>query len=190
MDGNITPEAIALLREIKNAVSENPNSKYYIAIIGMAGIVIGQLIQLLIAKLNASNEQNKQKIALKAEIITKQRQEWMDSIRQAATEFLVACDTIYNSKMAPALFSDDKKVECALAALSKAHFIELKLNKNKKTQNNVIKSMHSLHSILSTNSIVSDIPEFKSSYMKATVQFKDDLVALFNETWQRIKTLD
>jgi hypothetical protein len=188
MDSQFSPESLTLLKEIKASISDGPYTKYIIAAFGMIGIILGQGIQLLIAKVNASHDRDKQKIALRAEIITKQRQEWMDSIRDAATEFLVACDTIYNSKTSPTLLSDDQKIESALKALSKVHYIELKLNKDKPLQGNSIHSMRALHNVL--NSDFKTINLFSVAYQKASSKFKDDLVAMFHETWGRIKNLE
>ena len=95
-----TPQTIQLLSEIKSAIQASAGSKYTIALIasasGILGASIPAVIQYLNNKSNQKNEQDKMTLQIKTEIVTKQRQEWINSIRTAAIDLLAEFNLVYN----------------------------------------------------------------------------------------------
>ena len=91
---------ISLLSDIKAQLSEGDGvSKMTIAIIAAGGALAGTLItsvfQFLNGKEAAKNERSKLDTQLKAELVSKQRQEWMDSVREKAADLLAEYDHVF-----------------------------------------------------------------------------------------------
>lgn len=180
-------EVVKLLNEIKIVLEGQGGLKYWPAIIGMFGVIIGALvtgsIQFRIAKINQSNDERK----IRADIVTKQRQEWMDSIRDAAVQLFLAWDIIYNAKTTNRI-SDQDKDKAVLDALTNASIIRLKLNIEKDTSKHLYQKIVNLHKLVLTGN---DLPqdEYRKQYLFDKAILEGVFTELFNETWDKIKAL-
>lgn len=94
---NDSAQIIQLLSEIKTSLLESDNVTLLVAFVGMVGVVVGTLFtglfQMISSRIAAKNEQEKLLTQIKTEVITKQRQEWMDSVRNAAKDLLAEYDS-------------------------------------------------------------------------------------------------
>lgn len=187
------PDVLQKLTEIKAALENLRSTAFLPALIGMLGVLAGSIVtgvfQYLTARRNSNNEITKLRAQLHAEIITKQRQEWMDSIREAACELLIAADTIYNGKCNAASITTDELTKASLELFRRVHFIELKLNPLKLNQQNIIISMRRVREVLKDDSRVS-LEVFSEHYLTAISELKAALNLLFNDTWRSIKSME
>src|SRR6266852_5564755 len=94
------PEVVDALVAIKQMLDAASNEKYLVAVVGLAGVLIGALsnglFQIISARLSSAKEHQKLQTQLRADIITKQRQEWMDSVRDVAKDLFAAYDILYH----------------------------------------------------------------------------------------------
>jgi len=162
------------------------------ALVGMTGVVVGSLVsgtfQLLGGRASAKNERAKLDSQLKAEIISKQRQQWMDSVREAAKDMLTEYDLIY-SFLQSGKATQERINELFFSSMTKANLIELMLNPEKANQQTVVTALLSLQTVLQCHA-QKPTSDNDKSYNDARNTFKSSLQTLFRETWLKIKALE
>ena len=185
-------QIINLLSDIKNQLGDGGISNIKVALIASGGVLAGSLLtglfQYFNSKLSSTKEYYRIQTQLKAEIISRQRQEWMDSIREAAKDLLAEYDLVYN------LISDKSGnqaeiIKLFLSTSKNAIFIDLKLNIAKPKQKSVADSMLKLQMHLQKHDKMQSADD-DDIYQKLREDFIYSLTSLFSETWQRIKTLE
>jgi hypothetical protein len=188
-----TTQIIQLLSEIKGSLANAGSSNLMIALVAaggtVAGVLVGGIFQYLLQRGQSKAQGNQLKNQLKAEIISKQRQEWMESIRSAAKDLIAEFDLIYNlvsGQMGPA---KEEIKSLFLTTSRNAALIELKLNPEKSTQKAVIDSLLELQMHLQRHT-QRPTREDDAVYNELRTKFKGSLVALFRQTWFRIKKLE
>ncbi|WP_449286468.1 hypothetical protein [Marinobacter sp. PE14] len=185
---------ISLLSDIKAQLSEGDGvSKMTIAIIAAGGALAGTLItsifQFLNGKEAAKNERSKLDAQLKAELVSKQRQEWMDSVREKAADLLAEYDHVFGLLTDSDGQNQEQLNKLHLSTARNAVFIQLKLNPKKDAQKAVIDSIESL---LMLFQYVMHKPDdnHAADYDRCRKQYIKSLNDLFSHTWQRIKRLE
>ena len=185
---------ISLFSDIKAQLSEGDGvSKMTIAIIAAGGALAGTLItsvfQFLNGKEAAKNERSKLDTQLKAELVSKQRQEWMDSVREKAADLLAEYDHVFGLLTDSDGQNQEQLNKLHLSTARNAVFIQLKLNPNKDTQKAVIDAIESL---LMLFQYVMHKPDenHEADYDRCRKQYIKSLNDLFSHTWQRIKRLE
>ncbi|WP_417552234.1 hypothetical protein [Marinomonas fungiae] len=189
-----TELVISLLSDIKAQLGEGDGvSKMTIAFIAAGGALAGTLItsifQLLNGKVAAENERLKLDAQLKAELISKQRQEWMDSVREKAADLLAEYDHVFGLLTDSDGQNQEQLNKLHLSTARNAVFIQLKLNPKKDAQKAVIDSIESLLMLLQ---YVMHKPNenHEADYDRCRKQYIQSLNDLFSHTWQRIKRLE
>ncbi len=187
-----SPEAIKLLTEINAALHEQGFVKYFTPIIGMLGVVVGATLTGLFQYFNnrqiLRSERDKINLQIKSEIITKQRQEWMDSIRESAVEFLSNCDLVMDHIANSGRPNEVDYYNAYFAATKNYHLLALKLNTRKPDQKHVIDLMVEVHSCMRIPN-ENEIKIFKHDYNEKQENFRIALTDLFNQTWDKIKEI-
>lgn len=185
---------ISLLSDIKTQLSGGAGvSKMTIAFIAAGGALAGTLItsvfQLLNARVAANNERSKLNAQLKAELVSKQRQEWMDSVREKAADLLAEYDHVFGLLTDTMGQNQEQLNKLHLSTARNAVFIQLKLNPKKDAQKAVIDSIESL---LVLFQYVMHKPDqnHDAEYDKCRKKYIQSLNDLFSHTWQRIKRLE
>ena len=185
------PEVVDALVAIKQMLDAASNEKYLVAVVGLAGVLIGALsnglFQIISARLSSAKEHQKLQTQLRADIITKQRQEWMDSVRDVAKDLFAAYDILYHKHSGYPVPPDDSR-QAFYDTLAKSSLIEMKLNAGKPTQKAIIDSMKKLQAIIEKMT-AQNHHEFDGPYRETKDEMKNNLVALFQETWAKIKNL-
>jgi len=132
-----TKQILVALNEISSTVNGEQISAITIALIAalaaIGGSFVTALFQYLHSKRSTESEFDKLKIQLKAEIVSKQRQEWMDSIRESATNLLAEYDHVFGLITDKTKDNQLKLNELHLSTSRNAIFIEL--NSIQKKQN-------------------------------------------------------
>ncbi len=188
-----TKEVISLLKEIKGSLRGIDISALSVALIAassaLAGTIITSIVQFLSSKTTSRNDLNKLTTQLKAELVSKQRQEWMDSIREKAADLLAEYDHVFELLTNKHYNNQDLLNQLHLSTSRKAIFIQLKLNPTKEPQKDVIDSIENL--LLLFQSIMHDpSTSYDSDYDKCRIKYISSLNELFSNTWQRIKRLE
>lgn len=185
---------ISLLSDIKSQVADGDGfSKMAIALIAAGGALAGTLItsifQLLNARVAAKNERLKLDAQLKAELVSKQRQEWMDSVREKAADLLAEYDHVFGLLTDREGQNQEQLNNLHLSTARNAVFIQLKLNPNKDAQKAVIDSIESLLLLFQYTMRRPD-ENHEAAYNRLRKQYIRSLNDLFSHTWQRIKRLE
>lgn len=187
-----TKQILLTLNEISSNINGEQLSAISIALIAalaaIGGSFVTALFQYLNSKRTSESELEKLKIQLKAEIISKQRQEWMDSVRESATNLLAEYDHVFG------LIQDkndnqEKINELHLSTSRNAIFIELKLNPNKPEQKAVTDSIASMSNLFHRITLKTE-ENPSDSYDRLRKQYISALNTLFDETWRTIKNLE
>ena len=185
------PEVIDTLNAIKQMLGATSNDKYMVAVVGLAGVLVGALsnglFQIISARLASEKEHQKLHIQLRADVITKQRQEWMDSVRDVAKDLFAAYDILYHKHSGYPVPPNDSR-QALYDTFAKSSLIELKLNAEKPTQKTIIDSMKKLQVIIEKMT-AQNRHEYEKEYLETKDEMKNNMVALFQETWTKIKNL-
>lgn len=185
------PEVVDTLNAIRQMLGSTSDEKYMIAVIGLAGVLVGALsnglFQIISARQTSEKERQKLQTQIRADVITKQRQEWMDSVRDVAKDLFAAYDILYHKHSGYPVPPDDSR-QALYDTFAKSSLIELKLNAEKPTQKAIIDSMKKLQGIIEKMTS-QNRHEFEKAYFEAKDEMKNNLVALFQETWKKIKNL-
>jgi flavodoxin len=188
-----SPQIIQLLTEIKSILQMSGGSKYMIAIIAASSGILGASIPAIFQYFNTKNtqqsERDKIKIQIRTEIVTKQRQEWVDSIRMSAKDLLAEFNLIFNHMKG---LTEKKNLEeqskIFFGMQQKMFLIELYLNPDNPKHESATKALHQLYeALVEFNKDHSDANE--ETYNQSLDDFKVKLVAVFREAWGKIKDL-
>ncbi|MFA5180832.1 MAG: hypothetical protein WC405_05890 [Syntrophales bacterium] len=190
MDTNL--ETIKLLTEIKDGLKNSGTSVIVVATIAAAAAIIGSLVSSLMqymnTKLNATNEKERQLTDIQVELIAKQRQEWMDSIRNIAAELIADVFLLYNEAHLGKLQNNERQA-LLTRVVKNTSYIDLKLNLKKDKQKRVSETLNAIKT--EANAYLDSGGLSRSSKIISLVsEFKDALRDVFEETWQRIKKID
>ena len=186
-------EVISLLNEIKGSLSSDNISALAVALIAagaaLSGTLITSLFQYLNSKKSAQHDLNKLNVQIKAELISKQRQEWMDTIREKAADLLAEYDHVYGLMTDKEYNNQERLHELHLSTARNAIYIQLKLNPKKDPQKEVIDSIESM---LMFFQYVMHKPDENHDidYDRCRKKYISSLNKLFSNTWQRIKRLE
>lgn len=185
---------ISLLTDIKGQLSGGDGvSKMTVAFIAAGGALAGTLItsifQLLNANVAAKNELSKLDAQLKAELVSKQRQEWMDSLREKAADLLAEYDHVFGLLTDAGGQNQEQLNKLHLSTARNAVFIQLKLNPEKDAQKAVIDSIESLLMLFQYVMYKPD-ENHEADYDRCRKVYIQSLNDLFSHTWQRIKRLE
>ncbi len=186
-------QIIQLLSEIKGSLADSGSSNLMIALVAaggtVAGVLVGGVFQYLLQRAQSKSQAFQIKSQLKAEIISKQRQEWMESIRNAAKDIISEFDLVYNLSLSQSKPAEEEIKTLFLSTSKSAALIELKLNPEKPSQKSVINSLYELQIHLQRHSR-NLVLENDEIYDELRKKFKCCLVELFRQTWCRIKELE
>jgi 3-dehydroquinate dehydratase len=190
MDTNL--ETIKLLTEIKDGLKNSGTSVIVVATIAAAAAIIGSLVSSLIqymnTKLNATNEKERQLTDIQVELIAKQRQEWMDSIRNIAAELIADVFLLYNEAHLGKLQNNERQA-LLTRVVKNTSYIDLKLNLKKDKQKRVSETLNAIKTEVNAYLASGDLSR-SSKIISLVSEFKDALRDVFEETWQRIKKID
>ena len=128
MEAEILKEII----EIKDILSTG-TSEWMPALFTLLGVFVAGLLQYLNNKLNLKVLSETKELEIRSDVISKQRQQWMDQIRSASTEFLIGYDMIV-SDIGINKRSQEEHFSFYKSANEKATLISLMLNQEKPEQ--------------------------------------------------------
>lgn len=196
-------EIVNILKEIHSAVVNGGSTEIItslIAVIGtLGGVLLGGIFQHYASKRNMQFEQNrlklqieadrkKQEFQIKAEVISKQRQQWMDSLRVASKDLLAEFDMVYNF-VSLKQGSQQEINELFKSSMAKAVFINLMLNPGKKEQKRITDVIEKTQNHIYAHS-KRQSPEDDETYTELRTELLKSLTDLFTITWQRVKSLE
>jgi hypothetical protein len=185
------------LREIKVLLAGQQNSALVTATFGLVGVVAGTVAtwlgQWILAWANGKREREKLKLELTADIVSRQRQQWMDSIRDAASVALAELDMVRHMlithEQRPAEPLQARLDELFMSAQTKTILIMLKLNPEKPMQRAVIEALKRVQDLVSLQALAPEADR-DAEYSGAKAALMLTLQGLFQETWHRIKGLE
>lgn len=197
------------LDDIKSLLAKQQGSGLITATVGLAGVVGGALVTMLGQHLNARftskqdrrkqlsqlrHDRAKARFELTADIVSRQRQQWMDSIRDAASQLIADLDLARHLILAPGGMTEEqiaaRYAELFMSAQTRTLLVLLKLNPGKPTQREVSDALMALHDFVSAQALGVAIANQNAAYAAARLRLVTALQALFGETWQRIKALE
>lgn len=186
-------EILALLAEIKTKMGEDNLSDLAVALIAAGGVLAGSLVtsifQLITVKRSEKSDLVKLNTQLKAELISKQRQEWMDSVREKAADLLAEYDRVYAILTGKSYNNQDLLDKLYLSSSRNAVFIQLKLNPKKEKQKAVIDAIENLLMLFQCAMSKPDENHDKA-YAEGREKYISSLNELFSETWQKVKNME
>lgn len=188
------PAVVQLLTEIKNAIEGTAGSKYLIAIIaassGILGASIPTIIQFFANRRLAENEKERLILQIKADVITRQRQTWIDSIRNTAKDLIAEFNKVYNLADGSAkAITKEEFDKLHFEVRQKMAYIELHLNPNKPEQKAIVDAMNSVNNALHRYAI-NRSEEHDAQYSQAMDKLASSLIVVFGLTWKKIKNLE
>lgn len=188
-----TTQILLALNDIRSSVSEEQISNITIALIAALAAIAGSLVTALFQHINLKHSNksalDKLNFQLKAEIISKQRQEWMDSVRDSAANLLAEYDHVYGLIIDHGTDNQPRITELHLSTSRKAILIRLKLNPNKPVQKDVIDAIDSMAMLFHYASFKKD-ENHDHQYDLLRKKYLNSLNILFEETWGSIKRLE
>lgn len=188
-----TKEIISILQDIQSSLGENGTTNITIALIAassaLAGGIITSIIQYLTTKHTEKSNIDALNIRLKAELVSKQRQEWMDSVRENAANLLAEYDHVFALITDKTQNNQDKLNELHLATARKAIYLQLKLNPKKPVQKTFIDSLEKLLMLFQYAMFKPD-EDHSKTYDDCRKSYIKNLNELFEQTWKRIKNLE
>lgn len=196
-------EVLSLLQEIHKEVSSR-DSGTLMTLIGVGGTLLGTTItgligwwsrrdalasQRLTFEQQLAAEQSRITLEIKSEIVTKQRQQWMDRIRECSSTVIAQYDMACNYLADQRERVDQQTMDALLQnAQEKTNFIVLMLNPDKPEQKEVRDSIEALQLHLQRRSRGGKADD--SEYARLRTAVFDSLTSLFRLTWEKIKNLE
>jgi len=180
-------DILKTLVEIKELLSVQP-SNWIPALFTLLGVFVGGFWQFCNSKINLKALSEAKELEIKSEVISKQRQQWMDQIRKTSSGFLAEYDVIVGD------FSHDrlpqgKHDDLFKSSNEKANLIILMLNIGKPSQEKAIKAVVGIQGIVQTFKDSNSVTAHKI-YNAHRNDFTQALLVIFGETWQKIKRLE
>jgi len=186
----IDPEVLKKLNEIQVMLGESSVSKYMVALIGLGGVIAGSavtaFVQLRVAKKHAEVEYDKQKRQLLADLVAKERQQWLDTVRKTTVDFIESCDTQYNARTTSDIIDEKDAMIAGLKALSSAHLLELQLDVEDAHQKTALRAIKRLHASVIENL---EHDEYKKKYIENLTTLKASIVELSKSVNLQISTI-
>ena len=139
-------EILKNIIEIKEILSSK-SSEWMPAIFTLLGVFVAGLWQFLNTKINLKAQNQSKELEIKTEIISKQRQQWMDQIRITSSELLSEYDVIVGD-MDKNLKTQEEHSALYKSASRKGNLIALMLNPNKKSQKHATLALLQIQSIV------------------------------------------
>lgn len=184
-------EILNTLLEIKELVDNNAAS-WIPALFTLVGTVSGAVVigywQHKSTKINLHALDASKQLEIKSELVSKQRQQWMDRHREACASFLSEYDAIV-SDIGEDHRSQKEHLSLYLSANEKANYMILMLNQEKPTQEKAVQAIANIQNIITIyNEKGADIARQKYDV------YRSDLIhtmnEVFNETWGKIKSFE
>jgi hypothetical protein len=189
-----SPEVVRLLTEIKRALEGGAGSKYWIAAIAAGSGILGAAIPAIFQFLNNRNtsrlEKDKFLTGIKAELIVKQRQEWINSIRNTANELIAEFNLVYNYADGTIKKPDQADfTKLYFEIRKKSYLLELYLNPNKPKQKRVVEALENIN--IALHIYCKDCSkENDTKYNDAHKELMNALIEVIGEAWQKIKKIE
>ena len=180
-------EILKNLVEIKEILSTK-SSEWMPAVFALLGVFIAGLWQFLNTKINLKALNLSKELEIKSEIISKQRQQWMDQIRKVSAEFLAEYDVIV-CDMGKDLITQEEHDVLYKSANAKGNLITLMLNPNKESQKSAMQALTKIQSIVNVYE-QKGIDVALKEYDEVRDKFAKELLTIFGETWKQIKRLE
>jgi len=178
-------EILAVLNEI-NTTLKSAGSAWLPAAFALAGALGGATVvgywQHKSSKLNVDSQEKSHELGIRAELISKQRQEWMDKIRDTCKVFLSEYDVLISNIEDKSLTQEDIN-RLYKSASENGSLIILMLNPEKKLQKKVIDIIHDIQNVLG----LEDQSKIDGEYDRLRDDLLDSLSKVFRVTWRKIK---
>jgi len=178
-------EILPILLEIKKILA-NSTPVWVTTLIATSGTLLGVAFTSIAQYMNnkASNKAVKEakELEVKSHVVSKQRQEWMDTLRENSASFLAAMDSYLEGEGSQSL-DKEEELQIYQKFCQKGTLLVLMLNPNKDEQKNAIDTIQGILGVMGEN-----YPETK--YDELRDQLLSQLQKIFEETWRQIKSME
>ena len=180
-------DILKTLVEIKDILNTD-SSGWMPALFTLLGVFIAGFWQYLNSKINLQALSETKELEIKSEVISKQRQQWMDQIREISSGFLAEYDVIVGD-LGNDRFAQEEHDALYKSSNEKANLIVLMLNLNKPSQKKAAMAIASIQAIVKTFQ-ENGGDAARKKYDIHRNDFTQALLVVFGETWQKIKRLE
>ena len=178
-------EILPILLEIKKILA-NSTPVWVTTLIATCGTLLGVALTSIAQYMNnkASNKAVKEakELELKSHVVSRQRQEWMDTLRENSASFLTAMDSYLEDEESPSL-DKGEKFQIYQKFCQKGTLLVLMLNPNKSEQKNAIDTIQGILRVMGESDPAAAYDEFRD-------QLLSQLQKIFEETWRQIKSME
>ncbi len=186
---SIDVEILSVLNDINSGLKDT-SPAWIAALIGVVGAISGAFVmgywQYKSTKNNNLTERDNKRLEIKAEIITKQRQEWMNELRNTCKTLLSAIDLLVENY--DETLSDNEYNALYRSYSENGTLMILMLNSKKKKQRRAIDLIHKIQNVFS------DKNRSKEDVDNLYGPLRDSLLIefekIFQKTWKKISCLE
>jgi hypothetical protein len=184
-------EILSTLNEIKTLL-ENSSPTWIPALLTMTGTLLGGIVagfwQYKNSQLNMKQLSDTKRFEVHSEVVSKQRQQWMDQLRRTAAEFLAEYDVIVSD------FTKNEKSKKEHAKLyqstnEKGNLMFLMLNPDKPDQKTAMQALANMQTIVGIQEKEGGLAA-QEKYDEYRDALGQALLKVFNKTWKKIKNFD
>lgn len=180
-------DILKLLVEIKDILNTS-TSNWMPALFTLLGVFVAGFWQFLNSKINLQALSKTKELEIKSEVISKQRQQWMDQIRKTSSVFIAEYDVIVGD-MGKDKISQEEHASLYKSTNEKANLIVLMLNINKPSQKKAMKAITHMQIIVELYER-EGAKVAKEKYDELRNDLTQALLVVFGEAWTKIKSLE